>query len=208
MESYGRAEDIDVIVVSDGEQILGIGDQGVIGILISIAKLVIYALCAGVHPNRVLPVVLDIGTDNKGLMVDDLYLDVKKPRTRGGEYDNFLDTFVQAAKKKFPAAYLHFEDFGLANVRTILDRYTPQIACFNDDVQGTGCVTLATIHAALHVSRIDIGDLRVVMFGSVSAGTGIADQIRDAISVESGKSKEEGVKQIFCVEKPGLLLQS
>lgn len=208
MERYGRAEDIDVIVVSDGEQILGIGDQGVGGILISIAKLVIYTLCAGIHPNRVLPVVLDVGTDNKDLLKDELYLGMKKPRTRGEEYDNFVDTFVQAARKRFPAAYVHFEDFGLPNARRILDRYTPQIACFNDDVQGTGCVTLAAIYAALHVSKTNIGDLRVVMFGSGSAGTGIADQIRDAISVESGKSKEDAVKQIFCIDKPGLLLQS
>lgn len=208
MERYGSAEDIDVIVVSDGEQILGIGDQGVGGILISIAKLVIYTLCAGIHPNRVLPVVLDVGTDNKDLLEDELYLGLKRPRTRGEKYDDFVDIFVQAARKRFPAAYIHFEDFGLQNARRILDKYTPQMACFNDDVQGTGCVTLAAIYAALHVSKDKLGDLRVVMFGSGSAGTGIADQIRDAISVESGKSKEDAAKQIYCIDKPGILLQS
>ncbi|KAI5367132.1 putative malic oxidoreductase, malic enzyme domain, malic enzyme, NAD-binding protein [Septoria linicola] len=207
---YGAAEDIDVIVVSDGEQILGIGDQGVGAILISIAKLVIYTLCAGIHPNRVLPVVLDVGTDNDDLLEDDLYLGLKRQRVRGEEYDAFVDRFVQAARKRYPKAYLHFEDFGLPNARRILDKYTPKIACFNDDVQGTGCVTLAAIYAAAHVAKLQMADIRVVLFGSGSAGTGIGDQIRDAISVESNgkKSKEEAAKQIYCVDKPGLLLQS
>lgn len=210
LSRYGGADDIDVIVVSDGEQILGIGDQGVGAILISIAKLVIYTLCAGIHPNRVLPVVLDVGTDNENLSQDPLYLGLQKPRVRGEEYDAFVDRFVQAARNQFPKAYLHFEDFGLANARRILDKYTPQIACFNDDVQGTGCVTLAAIYAAAHVAKLPMADLRVVLFGAGSAGTGIGDQIRDAISVESHgkKSKEEAAKQIYCVDKPGLLLQS
>ena len=208
LNRFGEADDIDIIAVSDGEQILGIGDQGVGGILISIAKLVIYTLCAGIHPNRVLPVVLDVGTDNHELLNDELYLGHKRPRTRGEEYDAFVDRFVEAAKKKYPKAYIHFEDFGLANARRILDKYTPQIACFNDDVQGTGCVTLAALYAACHVAKTKMGDLRVVMYGSGTAGTGIADQISDAIAVESGKSKEEALKQIYCVDKPGILLQS
>ncbi|KAF2168467.1 hypothetical protein M409DRAFT_65437 [Zasmidium cellare ATCC 36951] len=205
---YGGPEDIDVIACSDGEQILGIGDQGVGGILIAIAKLVIYTLCAGVHPNRTLPVVLDVGTDNHELLNDELYLGVKRPRTRGEEYDAFVERYVSACRKLYPKAYLHFEDFGLTNARRILDLYTPKIACFNDDVQGTGCVTLAAMYAATHVAGVKMKDLRVVMFGAGSAGTGIADQIRDAIAVESGKSKEEAVKQIWCIDKPGLLLQS
>ncbi|KAI9705261.1 MAG: NAD-dependent malic enzyme, mitochondrial [Bogoriella megaspora] len=208
MEQWGSPKDIDLIVVSDGEQILGIGDQGVGAILISIAKLVIYTLCAGIHPARVLPVVLDCGTDNHQCLNDELYLGLRRPRVRGEEYDNFVDKFVHAARERFPNAYLHFEDFGLNNARRILDKYTPQIACFNDDVQGTGCVTLAAIMAAFHVTKTKMSDLRVVMFGSGSAGTGIADQIRDAIAVESGKSQEEAGKQIYCVDKPGLLLKS
>ncbi|EME46796.1 malic oxidoreductase-like protein [Dothistroma septosporum NZE10] len=208
LDRWGGPDDIDVIVASDGEQILGIGDQGVGGVLISIAKLVIYTLCAGVHPYRTLPVVLDVGTDNHDLLNDDLYLGVKRPRVRGEEYDAFIDKFVQVCRKRYPKAYIHFEDFGLPNARRILDKYTPKIACFNDDVQGTGCVTLAAIYAAAHVAKLKISELRFVMFGSGSAGTGIADQILDAISVESGKSKEEAVKQIYCVDKPGVLLQS
>ncbi|KAK4504358.1 hypothetical protein PRZ48_005274 [Zasmidium cellare] len=205
---YGSEEDIDVIACSDGEQILGIGDQGVGGILIAIAKLVLYTLCAGVHPNRTLPVVLDVGTDNHELLNDELYLGIKRPRTRGEEYDAFVERYVSACRKLYPKAYLHFEDFGLPNARRILDLYTPKIACFNDDVQGTGCVTLAAMYAAAHVAGLKMGELRVVMFGAGSAGTGIADQIRDAIAVESGKSKEEATKQIWCIDKPGLLLAS
>ena len=205
---WGTAEDIDVIVVSDGEQILGIGDQGVGGILISVAKLVLYTLCAGIHPHRTLPVVLDCGTNNKELLNDDLYLGDRHERVRGEKYDNFVHTFIQAARKKYPKAYIHFEDFGLPNARRILDRYTPEIACFNDDVQGTGCVTLAAIYAALKVAKLEMKDIRVVMFGSGTAGTGIADQVTDAIAVESHKSKEDAMKQIWCVDKPGVLLES
>lgn len=205
---FGDPENVDIIVVSDGEQILGIGDQGVGAILISVAKLVIYTLCAGIHPARTLPVVLDCGTNNEKFRKDDLYLGLKKPRVRGAEYDDFVDKFLTAARKHYPKAYIHFEDFGLPNARRILDKYTPQFACFNDDVQGTGCVTLAAIMSALHVTKMKLGDVRIVMFGSGTAGTGIADQIRDAMAVETDKSKEEVGHQIWCVDKPGLLLKS
>ncbi|KAJ4401144.1 NAD-dependent malic enzyme, mitochondrial [Didymella pomorum] len=207
IKQWGNPEDIDIIVVSDGQQILGIGDQGVGAILISVAKLVIYTLCAGIHPSRTLPVVLDCGTDNAELLDDDLYLGLRKPRATGEEYDNFVDTFVKAARKRYPRAYIHFEDFGLNNARRILDQYTPEIACFNDDVQGTGCVTLAAIMAAFKVSGVKWDEARFVMFGAGTAGTGIADQIKDAISQRTGKSKEEAGKQIWCVDKPGLLLE-
>lgn len=110
--------------------------------------------------------------------------------------------------QRYPKAYIHFEDFGLQNARRILDKYSSKIACFNDDVQGTGCVTLAAIYSAIHVAKLKMQDLRIVMYGAGTAGTGIADQIRDAIAVESGKSKDEVVNQIWCVDKPGLLLQS
>jgi malate dehydrogenase (oxaloacetate-decarboxylating) len=197
MSQWGGPEDIDLIVVSDGEQILGIGDQGVGGILISTAKLAIYTLCAGIHPHRTLPVVLDCGTNNKELLEDDLYLGLRQERVRGEKYDNFVDTFVKTARKQYPNAYIHFEDFGLPNARRILDKYTPEIACFNDDVQGTGCVTLAAIYAALKVAKLEMKDIRVLMYGSGTAGTGIADQVSDAIAVESNKSKDEALKQIW-----------
>ena len=208
IDHFGGPDDIDIIVISDGEQILGIGDQGVGGILISVAKLVIYSLCAGIHPHRTMPVVLDCGTDNKELLEDDLYLGNKHERVRGEKYDKFVDHFVEAARKRYPKAYIHFEDFGLPNARRILDKYTSRIACFNDDVQGTGCVTLAAIYAALHVTKMHIKDTRILLFGAGTAGTGIGDQIADAIAVESEKSSEEARKQIWCVDKQGLLLES
>lgn len=197
LAQWGDPEDIDYIVVTDGEEILGIGDQGVGGILISVAKLILTTLCAGIHPSRTLPVVLDCGTDNEQLLNDDLYLGLKRPRVRGKEYDEFVDTFVKSVKKLYPRAYLHFEDFGLTNARRILDKYRPEIACFNDDVQGTGCITLAAIMSGLHVSGLKLTDMRLVVFGSGTAGIGIADQVRDAIAAESGKSKEDAAKQIW-----------
>ncbi|KAJ5497463.1 Malic enzyme NAD-binding [Penicillium fimorum] len=225
LAGFGIEDDVDYIVVSDGEEILGIGDQGVGAILISIAKLVITTLCAGIHPSRQLPVVLDCGTDNEELLSDELYLGLRQRRVRGEKYDEFVDKFVKAASKKFPRAYIHLyektflsivrntakntsEDFGLNNARRILDRYQSQIPCFNDDIQGTGCVTLAAMLAALQVSQVKLEDVRVVIFGSGTAGTGIADQISDTIASETRKSKHEASKQIWCIDKPGLLVKS
>ncbi|KAJ5479858.1 hypothetical protein N7530_005367 [Penicillium desertorum] len=208
LAEFGTADDVDYIVVSDGEEILGIGDQGVGAILISVAKLVITTLCAGIHPSRQLPVVLDCGTDNEELLNDELYLGLRQRRVRGKKYDEFVDRFVHAARKRFPKAYIHFEDFGLHNARRILNRYQEQIPCFNDDIQGTGCVTLAAMLAALQVSRVELEDVRVVIFGSGTAGIGIADQVLDTIATETGKPKHEASKQIWCIDKPGLLIKS
>ena len=133
------------------------------------------------------------------MLENELYLGLRKPRVQGKEYDNFVDKFVGACRKRYPKAYIHFEDFGLNNARRILDKYSPQIACFNDDVQGTGCVTLAAIMAALEVSGVKWDDARFVMFGSGSAGTGIADQIKDAIAQHTRKSVEESGRQIWYV---------
>lgn len=197
LAKFGRAEDIDYVVVTDGEEILGIGDQGVGGVLISVAKLVLTTVCAGIHPGRTLPVVLDCGTDNKELLEDELYLGLKHPRVRGKEYDDFVHKFVTTTRKLYPNAYIHFEDFGLVNARRILDKYRPDIACFNDDVQGTGCVTLAAIMAGLHVTKSSLSDMRIIFFGAGTAGTGIADQVRDAIAAEAKISKEDASKQIW-----------
>ncbi|TQW02357.1 malate dehydrogenase [Cordyceps javanica] len=208
LAANGNAEDVDYIVVSDGEEILGIGDQGVGAILISAAKLAIATLCAGIHPSRQLPVVLDCGTNNKDLLENELYLGLQEPRVRGKEYDDFVDKFVRAARKRYPNAYIHFEDFGLHNARRILDRYQSEISCFNDDIQGTGCVTLAAVLSALQISDIRIQDVRVAIFGSGTAGMGIADQLADAIVAKADKSKEDARKQIWCIDKAGLLLKS
>ena len=178
------------------------------GILISIAKLVLYTACAGIHPNRVLPVVLDVGTDNHQLLNDPMYLGLRTPRIRGEEYDAFIDRYVHACRDRYPKAYIHFEDFGLQTARRILEKFQNQIPCFNDDIQGTGCVTLAALYAAIHVAGYQMQDVRVIIFGAGTAGIGIADQIRDAIALEGGKSKAEATKHVWCVDKPGLLLQS
>ncbi|KIW72687.1 hypothetical protein PV04_00864 [Phialophora macrospora] len=199
---------VDYIVVSDGEQILGIGDQGIGGILISVAKLALTTICAGIHPDRTLPVVLDTGTDNEGLLNDNLYLGHRFKRVRGQAYDDFVDKFIRTAKKLYPKAYIHFEDFGLANARRLLNKYRNEFTVFNDDVQGTGCVTLAAIMAGLHINQVKMDDLRVVLFGAGTAGCGIAEQVQTAIATQSGKSKEEVANQIWCVDKPGLLLDN
>ncbi|KAI1871100.1 hypothetical protein JX265_006140 [Neoarthrinium moseri] len=205
LSQWGTPDDIDYIVVSDGEEILGIGDQGVGGVLISSAKLTLTTLCAGIHPDRTLPVVLDCGTDNEELLKDDLYLGLRQKRTRGEKYDKFVDAFVTAARKLFPRAYIHFEDFGLTNARRILDHYRPKVPCFNDDVQGTGCVTLAAIMAGLHVGKKKLEEVKLVVFGAGTAGVGIADQVRDAIATYKGCSREHAAKQIWLIDKPGLL---
>lgn len=201
----GDPEDIDYIVVTDGEEILGIGDQGVGGILISIAKLVLMTVCAGVHPSRTLPVVLDCGTNNEDHLNDPLYLGLREKRVRGEQYDKLIQTFVSSARRRFPKAMIHFEDFGLDNARRILDQYRSEVPCFNDDVQGTGCVTLAAIVAALHVSKQSLKDVRMVIFGAGSAGIGIADQVRNAIATACKIDQKEAAKQIWLIDKPGLL---
>jgi malate dehydrogenase (oxaloacetate-decarboxylating) len=200
-----NTDEIDYIVVTDGEEILGIGDQGVGGILISVAKLMLTTICAGIHPSRTLPVVLDCGTDNQKHLDDPLYLGLREKRVRGKEYDDLIHTFITSARKRYPKAILHFEDFGLTNARRILDQYRFDYPCFNDDVQGTGCVTLAAIVAALRISNQGLPDLRMVVFGAGSAGVGIADQVRDAIAAERKIGKEEAAKQIYLIDKPGLL---
>ncbi|KAI9801920.1 MAG: NAD-dependent malic enzyme, mitochondrial [Piccolia ochrophora] len=145
---------------------------------------------------------------NEQLLSDDLYLGLRRPRVRGGDYDAFVDKFVTSARELYPRAYIHFEDFGLHNAQRLLDKYRGEISCFNDDVQGTGCVTLAAIISALNVAKHRLAELRLVIYGSGSAGTGIAAQVRDAIATETQKSKAEAAKQIWCIDKPGLLLQS
>ncbi|TGZ76335.1 hypothetical protein EX30DRAFT_399348 [Ascodesmis nigricans] len=207
LAEWGLPEDVDYIVVTDGEEILGIGDQGVGGVCISTAKLVLMTLCGGIHPNRVIPVVLDCGTDNQKLLDDPLYLGLRHKRIRGEEYDRFVDTLVQSVKKLFPRAVLHFEDFGLSNARKLLETYRLQLPCFNDDVQGTGVVTLAAIDAAAHVANLKLEDLRMVIFGAGSAGAGIADQFNDTLK-HGGRKKEEAKSQIWLVDKLGLLLES
>ena len=199
--------EIDLIVVSDGGGVLGIGDQGAGAILIPVAKLMVYSLCAGIHPLRTLPIMLDVGTDNEDLRDDSFYLGWPHPRIRGKQYDEFIELFVQAIKRNFPDVFLHWEDFGRNTARKILDKYRNQLCTFNDDIQGTGTVTLSALLAAVHANKANLIDQRIIIFGAGTAGTGIADQICEAIERE-GLSHEEAVKRFWLIDRPGLLIDN
>lgn len=204
---YGNNEDIDYIVVTDAEGILGIGDQGVGGIGISIAKLVLMTVCGGIHPSRVIPVVLDVGTDNENLLKDPLYLGHRMKRVRGEKYDEFVNNFVETVKTLYPKAMLHFEDFGVKNAQRILDKYQDELSCFNDDIQGTGAVTMAVINASLKYLEKDFSQAKTLIFGAGSAGMGIAEQMVEHL-VAKGVDIAAARKNIYLVDRPGLLVDS
>ncbi|HEV2893219.1 MAG TPA: NAD-dependent malic enzyme [Actinomycetota bacterium] len=205
LANYGLgAEDCDLIVATDSEGILGIGDQGVGGIQISIGKLTVYTAAGGIHPRRVIPVVLDAGTDNLRLLNDELYLGARHARVHGRRYDEFIDAYVTAATKLFPKALLHWEDFGAGNARRILDRYADRCCTFNDDMQGTAAVVFAAILAAIRASGTSLRDERVVILGAGTAGMGIADMMRDAM-VREGLSVEEATRCFWALDRKGLL---
>lgn len=198
------AEDIDLLVVTDAEEILGIGDWGVNGMQISVGKLAVYTAAAGVHPGRCIPVSLDVGTNNESLLNDPLYLGERHSRRRGNDYDEFIAAYVDTVSRLFPKALLHFEDFGPGNARRILEQYRDRVRIFNDDVQGTGAITLAAMRSALKVTRRRFKDQRLVVFGAGSAGCGIADQLRNAM-VADGATVEQADRQVWLVDKQGLL---
>jgi malate dehydrogenase (oxaloacetate-decarboxylating) len=198
-------DDVDLIVCSDAEAILGIGDWGVGGIQIAIGKLAIYTAGAGIHPQRAIAVSLDVGTDNPTLLNDPLYLGNRHSRHRGADYDAFIERFVGAVGRLFPQALLHFEDFGPENARRILAKYAGSARIFNDDVQGTGAVVMAALYTGVKVTGIPVRDQVMVVFGAGTAGVGIADQLRDAI-VADGASLQDAIGQIWLVDKQGLLL--
>lgn len=198
-------QNIDLVLVTDGEGVLGIGDQGIGGMFIAIAKLVVYTLCGGIAPNRVLPIQLDVGTDSKQLLDDPLYLGWRHPRVRGKEYDDFIQKFVEVIKEELPGAYLHWEDFGRENATRILKAHRKELATFNDDMQGTGATVLACVLAAAKASGCDLSQHRIVMMGAGTAGMGITNQIFDAIC-DMGVSPEEAYKQFWLMDRPGLLL--
>ncbi|WP_214408835.1 NAD-dependent malic enzyme [Sphaerisporangium fuscum] len=198
-------DDVDLIVASDAEQILGIGDWGVNGGAgITAGKLAVYTAAAGVHPGRVIPVALDVGTDNEKLLDDPAYVGNRHRRVRGEAYDAFVDAYVRTATRLFRRAMLHWEDFGPSNGRRILERYTRVIPTFNDDMQGTGAIVLAAMLGALRASGTSMRDQRVVVFGAGTAGMGIADQLRDAM-VADGLGHEEAVRRIWPIDRQGLL---
>jgi malate dehydrogenase (oxaloacetate-decarboxylating) len=197
-------DDIDLIVVTDAEQILGIGDWGVGGIAISVGKLAVYTAAAGIDPTRVIPVMLDVGTDRPALLDYPAYMGVHHARVRGERYDAFIDACVRSVTSRFPNALLHWEDFGASNARRILDRYRSQLCTFNDDMQGTGAVVLAGVIAASRASGQRLADHRVVIFGAGTAGIGIADLIRNAMMRE-GLSPAEAGSRFWCLGRRGLL---
>lgn len=199
--------EIDLIVVTDGEGVLGIGDQGIGGMDIPVAKLMVYSLCGGINPTRTLPVFLDVGTNNQDLLNDPLYLGCRHPRISNEAYDEFIKIFVDAIHTHFPNAFLHWEDLGRRNARHVLDQYQNYLCTFNDDIQGTGAVTLAALLAACEITGSKLEDQRIVVFGAGSAGTGISDQIIDQL-VRNGLSKEEAFKRFWLVDRQGLLLTS
>ncbi|HEX9098245.1 MAG TPA: NAD-dependent malic enzyme [Candidatus Dormibacteraeota bacterium] len=197
-------EDIDLIVATDGERILGIGDWGVGGVDIAIGKLAVYTAAGGIHPGRVLPVVLDVGTDRESLLADEQYLGNRHPRVRGAAYDEFIDLYASTAARLFPNALLHWEDFGADNARRLLDRYRLRFRTFNDDVQGTGAITLAAVTAALRVTGGRMRDQRVILFGCGSAGIGIADRLRAAM-VAGGIGELEATRKFWGLGRRGLI---
>ena len=204
LRNASEGKDIKLIVVTDAEAILGIGDWGVNGVAIAIGKLMVYTAAAGINPNKVLPLVLDVGTDNKQLLDNPLYLGNRHERVRGKKYHEFIDKFVETAERLFPNLYLHWEDFGRPNAAAILERYQNKITTFNDDIQGTGIVALAAILGALNISKQKFTNQRVMVFGAGTAGAGIAHQIYEEFMLQ-GLSSEEAKQHIYLVDKQGLL---
>ncbi|HYW71323.1 MAG TPA: NAD-dependent malic enzyme [Pyrinomonadaceae bacterium] len=197
-------ENVNVIVVTDGERILGLGDLGVGGMGIPVGKLSLYTLCAGIHPATTMPIMLDVGTDNQELLADPLYLGWRHQRVRGEDYDQFIEAFVQAVMQKYPDVLLQWEDFSKHNAPRILDHYRDRLCTFNDDIQGTGAVTVAGLLAATQLTKTSLADHRVVILGAGSSAVGISDQIVAAMQSE-GATADKAKRSIWLVDSKGLV---
>lgn len=204
LKNSAAGRDIRLIVVTDAEGILGIGDWGTNGVDISVGKLMVYTAAAGIVPSQVLPVVLDVGTNNQDLLKNPMYLGNRHERIKGDRYYDFVDKFVETAENLFPNMYLHFEDFGRDNAANILNKYKDRYVIFNDDIQGTGIITLAGILGALNISKQKITDQVYLSFGAGTAGAGILGRIYEEM-IENGLSEEEAKKHFYMVDKQGLL---
>ncbi|MBF1256031.1 MAG: NAD-dependent malic enzyme [Stomatobaculum longum] len=204
LRSAADGREIRLIVATDAEGILGIGDWGTNGVDIAVGKLMVYTAAAGIDPSCILPVVLDCGTNRESLLQDKFYLGNRHPRIYGEQYNAFVDRFVQAVEKLFPRLYLHFEDFGRADAAAVLKRYRDRFPVFNDDVQGTGIITLAGILGAMRINIEKITDQRYLCFGAGTAGAGIADRVYKEM-VAQGLSEEEARQRFYLVDKQGLL---
>ena len=206
LKNAAEGRDIKLIVVSDAEAILGIGDWGTQGVDISIGKLMVYTAASGIDPRNVLPVSLDAGTDNEELLNDPLYLGNHHKRIYGDKYYEMVDKFVESARKLFPDVLIHFEDFGRSNADVILQKYQNEIPVFNDDIQGTGIICLAGVLGALNISKEKLEDQIFLTFGAGTAGCGIAQMMCDEL-VRNGMSEEEAKKHFYLVDKQGLLFE-
>lgn len=196
---------VKVIVVTDGERILGLGDQGIGGMGIPIGKLSLYTACGGISPAYTMPIMLDVGTDNEKLLNDPMYMGARHKRIRGKEYEDFIETFIRSVQRRWPQAMIQFEDFAQPNAMPILTRYRDEICCFNDDIQGTAAVTVGTLLAACKTKGESLSEQRVVFVGAGSAGCGIAEQIIDQMVAE-GISDAQARSQIYMVDRYGLLV--
>ena len=204
LKNATKDREIRLIVVTDAEGILGIGDWGTNGVDISVGKLMVYTAAAGIDPKSVLPVVLDAGTNRETLLEDKLYLGNRHKRIYGDKYYEFVDKFVQTAEKLFPRLYLHFEDFGRSNAANVLHKYWKTYPVFNDDIQGTGIITLAGILGALKISGEKLTDQKYMCFGAGTAGAGIADRVYQEM-LQQGLSEDEARSRFYLVDKQGLL---
>jgi len=199
------AESVDIIVISDGSRILGLGDLGANGMGIPVGKLVLYVAGAGLDPARTLPILLDVGTDNEELLNDPLYLGISHPRVHGEEFYEVVDEFVQAARTRWPHVLIQWEDFTNDKAFPLLSRYRDDIPCFNDDIQGTGAVALAGLLGAMRIKQEKLADQRIVFWGAGSASVGIADMICTGIAEESGISMEKAREKIWLIDSHGLV---
>ena len=204
LKNATKDREIRLIVATDAEGILGIGDWGTNGVDISVGKLMVYTAAAGIDPKSVLPVVLDAGTNRETLLEDKLYLGNRHKRVYGDKYYDFIDKFVQTAEKLFPKLYLHFEDFGRSNAANVLHKYWKTYPVFNDDIQGTGIITLAGILGALKISGEKLTDQKYMCFGAGTAGAGIADRVYQEM-LQQGLSEDEARSRFYLVDKQGLL---
>jgi malate dehydrogenase (oxaloacetate-decarboxylating) len=204
--AHPRYDDVEVIVVTDGERILGLGDQGAGGMGIPIGKLALYTGAGGVNPGTTLPIILDVGTDNPDCLADPLYIGWRHERVRGAEYDHFVDAFVQAAKARWPNVLLQWEDFAKNNATRLLERYRDQLCTFNDDVQGTAAVATGTLLSAINVTGVPLAEQRIAVMGAGSAGCGIASLIRQAM-IDAGLDPAEAGKRFYMVDRDGLLVE-